>query len=257
MKELPSSIHIYTGGINSCLDIWLLAQYIREKTGLSVDVRGNLIPTDSNTHKSLAKEFARAKVVDPYKEELNPDPLPAEIEYESKVLLEQKPSGLLYNGFCLQEIFRKLLPGGEHNLAHAHIIFTSRLFGTFADNRYHARVAVFGTPTLISTTGLVEAPAKPREFYLRKQLGEDIIRLKEKFKGRFIDYDDERLTEVMKGYVMQAVFYHASGNPFCDDPHCRLYNAHWQSEVIKAQLESKYEFCKFHLQSLAEITDCS
>jgi hypothetical protein len=219
---------------------------MREKIGQKVDIRGNLI----SAHKSLAKEFAKAKIINLHKEELNLDPLPAEIEYEYKVISTQKPSKLLYDGFCLQEIFRSLLPHDEHNLKHLHIIFTSKLFATFEDNRYHARVAIFSSPTLISTTGIVEAPAKPREFYLRRQLGENTISLKEEFKGRFIDYDDERLTEVMKGYVMQAFFYHTFGNPFCDDVNCRLYNAHWQSEVIKAQIEAKYEFCKTHEQVL-------
>ncbi|MEW5766063.1 MAG: DUF6775 family putative metallopeptidase [bacterium] len=248
----PSFIHIYNQGASSALNIHLMAQYLREKTGLDVDIRGNLIPTHGDTQKLVAEEFAGAKIVDPQKKGLNPDPLSAEIEYESRLLSAQKPSGLLYDGFCVQEIFRKLIPQIEHNLTHAHIIFTSRLFGTYEDNRYHARIAVFGIPSIISTTGIVEAPAKPREFYLKKELGQDLARLKEEFKGRFIDYDDPRLTEVMKGYVMQALFYHAFGNPFCDDPECRLYNAHWQEEVIKAQLEAEYEFCPLHEQALWE-----
>jgi hypothetical protein len=101
-------------------------------------------------------------------------------------------------------------------------------------------------PTLISTTGIVEAPAKPREFYLKKQFGIDPLLLKENFKGRFIDYEDTRLIEAMKGYVMQAFFFHLTGNPFCEDPRCRLYNVHWQEEVIRAQIESGYEFCESH-----------
>jgi len=253
MSHFPDYIHLYDEGTSSSVDIPSLVQYIREKTGLAVDIRENLIPTNRDNQKAIAKEFARAKVVDLYKEELNPEPLLAEIEYESRLLLSRKPSGLLYDGFCLQGIFRQMIPHQEHNLSHAHIIFTSRLFGTFVDNRYHARVAVFGVPSLISTTGIVEAPAKPREFYLRMQLGENEAVLKEEFKGRFIDYDDSRMTEVMKGYLMQAFFYHAFGKPFCDDPNCRLYNAHWQEEVIKAQLEAKYEFCKIHEQILKDV----
>jgi len=79
------------------------------------------------------------------------------------------------------------------------------------------------------------------------------LALKERFKGDFIDYEDERLTEVVKGYVMQAVFYSLTSDPFCDDRGCRLYNAHWQEELIFAQLESGYEFCPRHtglLQSM-------
>ncbi|MFC1860594.1 DUF6775 family putative metallopeptidase, partial [Chloroflexota bacterium] len=112
----------------------------------------------------------------------------------------------------------------------------------------------YGVPSIISTTGLVEAPAKPREYYLLKQqyerLGKDLTELKERFKGRFIDYEDERLTEVMKGYAMQAILYALTGDPFCEDKDCRLYNAHWQEELIFAQLGGEYEFCGRHTRIL-------
>ncbi|MFQ6129785.1 MAG: DUF6775 family putative metallopeptidase, partial [Candidatus Hadarchaeaceae archaeon] len=108
-------------------------------------------------------------------------------------------------------------------------------------------------------TGIVEAPARPKEFYVLKQRyaalgGTDaqLEELKEKFRERFIDYDDERLTEVMKGYVMQAVFYHLKLDPFCVDKRCRLWNAHWQEEMLEAQL-SQPEFCEQHERELAQL----
>ncbi|MEE9365582.1 MAG: DUF6775 family putative metallopeptidase, partial [Dehalococcoidales bacterium] len=111
-------------------------------------------------------------------------------------------------------------------------------------------------PSVISTTGIIEAPAKPREYYLLKQqyerLGKAPDELKERYRGRFIDYGDERLTEVAKGYAMQAVFYSLVGEPFCEDKGCRLYNAHWQEDLIFAQLESGYEFCPRHAELLGK-----
>jgi hypothetical protein len=116
------------------------------------------------------------------------------------------------------------------------------------------RTSVYGIPSIISTSGLVEAPAKPREYYFLKQqyerLGKDLMELKDKFEGSFIDYEDKRLTEIAKGYAMQAVFHSLTGDPFCGDKGCRLYNAHWQEEVISAQLESEYEFCPQHTKIL-------
>jgi len=114
-------------------------------------------------------------------------------------------------------------------------------------------VSVYGFPSLISTTGIVEAPAKPRDFYLKQQLGVSLLTLKEEFKGRFIDYNDPRLTEVMKGYVMQALFFHLTGNPFCKDKNCRLYNAHWQEDLIQTQLTSKTDFCAQHQRLLTRL----
>jgi hypothetical protein len=65
----------------------------------------------------------------------------------------------------------ELLPERELELSHAHVVFTNRLFGTRdeSDGRYHMSVSVYGFPSLISTTGIVEAPAKPKEFYELKQ----------------------------------------------------------------------------------------
>jgi len=99
----------------------------------------------------------------------------------------------------------------------------------------------------------VEAPAKPRDFYLKQQPGVNLLTLKEEFKGKFIDYNDPRLTEVMKGYVMQALFFHITGNPFCKNKKCRLYNAHWQEDLIQAQLTSKNDFCAQHEKILTNL----
>jgi hypothetical protein len=45
---------------------------------------------------------------------------------------------------------------------------------------------------------------------------------------------------------MQAVVYLVSGEAFCDDPECRLFNAHWQAELIRAQLTGEREYCARH-----------
>jgi hypothetical protein len=131
-------------------------------------------------------------------------------------------------------------------LAVAHVAFTSRLPGTFddADRRYHARAVVLGFPSIVSTSGLVEAPAKPRGFYAAKRsLRIDSAdaryeALKQEYAGRFLDWDDPRLTQVAKGYVLQAVLHQVTGEPFCDDADCVLFNAHWQEEMLHAQVES-------------------
>jgi len=53
------------------------------------------------------------------------------------------------------------------------------------------------------------------------------------------------MVEILKGYVMQAVFYQEFNEAFCDDKNCRLFNAHWQQEMIHAQLDVP-DFCKRH-----------
>lgn len=61
----------------------------------------------------------------------------------------------------------------------------------------------------------------------------------------FLRYEDPRITEMAKGYAMQAAFYSLTGEPFCDDPRCRLFNAHWQREMFNAQLGGG-DYCPFH-----------
>jgi len=75
--------------------------------------------------------------------------------------------------------------------------------------------------------------------------------VKKRFKGEFIDYGDPRITEVAKGYVMQVLFYLLTGEAFCKDKKCRLFDAHWQKDMISAQLSSN-EFCEHHERMLRE-----
>lgn len=259
------TINIYNEPSSETLDLYEIKGYLSEKLG---DVEVRLIDEsvlhicDDKDMAAIAKELAEAKVRDVNARFSEVEPLYGEIEFEKKLLKNpgKRVAGILYDGFRLMSILGKLLPKDTDRLRDVHIIFTDRLFGTFDENdrRYHARVLICGLPSVISTTGVVEAPAKPKEFYALKQgyamLGTAVPfdKLKAEFKGRFIDYDDERLTDVMKGYVMQALFYHLTGEPFCSDGGCRLYNAHWQEELLNAQLGPK-EFCERHEQILARL----
>jgi len=260
LSEGLPKVHLYEDVSSKTLDLQKIALYLREKFGkISVDVRGPLITAANETAEFLARKIAETKIRDVMNPNLRIEPLLGEIEFERRLLLDPRLrlTGVLYDGFRLQAVVRELLPREELNVEHAHIVFTNRLFGTFdqGDGRYHAHVSVYGFPSLISTTGIVEAPAKPKEYYAMRRgyaaLGATapIKELREKFRERFIDYDDERLTEVMKGYVMQALFYHLKLEPFCDDKRCRMFNAHWQEEVLEAQL-SRPEFCERHQREI-------
>ncbi len=253
-------IVLYDEGIAEELDIEEIAQYLTQKTGkVKIEVRGNpFVNLPQDKIVNYAQKIASIKIQEVNKKILlGQQPLYGEIEYERRRILDKtRAFGVLYDGFHLLRLFGEIIPREERSPEFVHIFFTNRLFATWeeADKRYHARTSVYAFPSVISTTGLVEAPAKPREYYLLKQqydmLSKDLLELKEKFRGSFIDYEDEHLTEVMKGYAMQAVFYSLTGDPFCEDKSCRLYNAHWQEELIFAQLESQYEFCECHTKVL-------
>jgi len=143
--------------------------------------------------------------------------------------------------------FSGFIPESEQDARSCHIVLTDRLIGTRDENdlRYHARGSVCGYPSVISIPGIVEAPAKPKEFYLKQQLGADRYMLKHELKDQFIDHEDERIMEIVKGYVLQVLFYTMTGYPFCEKKACRLFNAHRQKELIHAQIESGI-LCEHH-----------
>lgn len=208
---------------------------------------------------SLAEELAGIKVrnlgVCPLgRDSVFSVPTCGEIEYEKNKMLNarNKSMGILYEGLALKAIFSALIRRQESGLKHLHIIFTNQLLATFDEDdlRYHLRASIYGSPSIISTSGIVEAPAKPKEFYLKERLGMDRQVLKKEFRGRFIDYDDKRLTEVIKGYILQAIFYRLSGEPFCENKKCRLFNAHWQQELLQAQIKNKKELCRRHRKAI-------
>ncbi len=270
MKGDPriSHIHLYSEGLIPESGVQEIIPYLKRWMKVrNIDFRGNffhyhlsLQPKEERPGRTqrLAEELALLRIRDAIRRDVGDrKPMEGEVAYEKRRIEGEgfKSFGILYDGFRVQGVFSSLIPRDEQQLTHCHIIFTNQLLGTWDDDdhRYHARVSVYGFPSLISTTGVVEAPAKPREFYLKKRLGIPSEVLKSEFIGRFIDHGDPHLTEVMKGYVMQALFFHMTGDPFCDDPDCRLYNAHWQEELIRAQVGGRYEFCPNHLGILNRI----
>lgn len=167
-------------------------------------------------------------------------------------------NGLLLDFLATQRNFEKLEHSNRKNSCY--IILTRKLFATpDMGNRLHIRASIYGAPSVISTSGIVEGPAKPKEYYIYKQkysqLGLWEIKeeeLKRKFKGRFVEYQDRRLTGALKGYIAQALFFYLTGEPFCQKKNCRLYNAHWQEELIYAQIKVG-RFCVRHKKILKEL----
>ena len=78
--------------------------------------------------------------------------------------------------------------------------------------------------------------------------------MKKRFKNRFIDYGDRRINEALKGYISQAVFFYITGEPFCPKSSCRLFNAHWQEDLIYSQIKIG-RFCLMHGKILNEVRE--
>jgi len=206
----------------------------------------------------LAVRLAEARVLDTGKRTQVGTRLRPYVDYERRLLDREppRPVGVLYDGFDLCAAYNVFLSQADTPPDGLVVVLTNQLFGTFDENdgRYHARVIILGQPCIISTTGLVEAPARPREFYLERQLGFGELQREADMPERWLRPDDPRTTEVMKGYVAQAICYHLTGEPFCEERGCRLFNAHWQEDLLFSQLEGESEFCVYHEQLLRTLT---
>jgi hypothetical protein len=211
--------------------------------------------------EAAALSIAQARVKDPDKAEQDFEPMYGEADYESRALHgEAKVGGVVYDGRLLAEAFREHFLGSLSNDT-AHVVLTDRLVTTFSrdDLRHHLRTLVCGFPSIVSLSGIVEAPAKPREYYVMKQelemrgAGElQLERLKASFSGRFIDYGDQRTPQIVSGLLLQAVMYHLTLDPFCEDSKCRLFNAHWQEDLIGSQVTSA-ALCRKHTKQISEL----
>ncbi len=259
--DIPRIVHIYTDPSAATLRVREVADYLREELGIPCDVREDFFSYHGGEdHEALARAIAATRVRNIMRPFQPMEPLYGETQFELRLLEEpaKRVPGILYDGYRYLAVMRGLLPPEERSLQVLHIAFEHRILGTFdEDGRYHARANVCGYPSVVSTSGIVEAPAKPKEYYrVKAQLSIALGAIpfdaaKEPFKGQFIDYDDPQLTDVAKGYALQAAMYHASKEAFCEDPDCRLFNAHWQSEVLRAQIQSG-RLCSRHArQALA------
>lgn len=180
-----------------------------------------------------------------------------DIMYEKNLILNaslRPASFVLYDGFVLQRVYAASMPSEESSTEHAHVVFDPRLTCTFSEEdwRYHARAVICGTPSIISSTGIVEAPARSKEFYLPPILFEEMqpSTAGRETSSEFVGYKDSRINSIAVGYILQALFFFITdGYPFCQYKNCRLYNAHWQSDLLRTQIKIK-KLCKRHRDML-------
>lgn len=259
MASIPARhVYLYDG----IAQPWFSLDGVREHLlhwlpWLRIEIRSDLLArglgqTDADL---LANMLCQVRVRDPLRNLSPRRPLKPEIDYEARVLAGETRAtpGVVYDGNELQRIAFTGLPREERRRDVVHVWFTERLFATWDedDRRYHARASVYGQPSIISSSGLAHAPAKQREFYIARRLGVSAERAAADHGDQCLKSEDPRTTKVAKGYGMQALFYALTGDAFCDDPGCRLFNAHWQAEMLNAQLEGD-DYCAQHRDVLRE-----
>jgi hypothetical protein len=212
---------------------------------------------------AVAESMARSRVKDPAAAVQTYEPLYGEIDFERRAAMgKSRVGGVVYDGRRYSDLLASSF-AEELALDRAVVVFTQRLLSTYSwdDLRHHLRTLVCGFPSVISIPGIVEAPAKPREYYLARQeletrgVGElQLEQLKSSFRGRFVDHGDAEMIEVSKGLALQAIMFHLTLEPFCEDVSCRLYNAHWQEDLVKSQITSG-SLCDRHRKALKKLRD--
>ncbi len=162
---------------------------------------------------------------------------------------------LTFEAAALQTVLRLLIDPAEAGADRLHITFTDYAIGSWRGARelFCLHIIALGEPSVISTTGLVEALPRPREYQFKRaqfaMLGVDeeaLEDLAEEFAHCTFGYADPRINEVCKGYALMACFYRMFGEAFCADPTCRLYAARNQAELIRTQCSEHVGLCGRH-----------
>lgn len=236
-----------------------IERFLKQTFHVDVEIRPNFF---ENADSEIFKKIATTRVFNLKKPFSKHIPTELEIQMERENIDNSKNDGkILYDGFEFQKTISEFISTNENNQETLHIIFTNKIACTFDENdfRYHARALIGANPAVISITGIIEAPAKPKQYYLDLMTNitnEQIDKIKEKYKGEFLEYNDPRLSEIMEGYLLQAIMYYETEEAFCENKECRLHNAHWQKDLIYSQLKNK-KLCSKHEAILKKMTDHS
>ncbi len=233
-----------------------LAKFLKEAFPITVETRENILKFSSN---DTSQKIAECKIFNLRKDFEKHTPTHEEILFEESNVHDTSNTEniVMYDGFQLQRVLTSLISETENVESVFHVFFTNKLTCTYDynDYRYHGRALIGSNPSIISTTGIIEAPAKPREYYYDLMTnftqGINVESIKQKYKGNYLEYNDSRLSKIVEGYLLQAIFYYETGEPFCDNSECRLFNAHWQKDLLHSQLEIE-KLCDRHQKILNE-----
>jgi hypothetical protein len=201
-----SYVHLYFSSSFTFSIVRTVSEYLNQLFPLRIDVRSffyyfnkNLVKEDIADNKMilLSHDF--------------PEPSLQDKQYNAIDNINQKIT--VIDGFRLQKIYSKFIDENESQLDHLHIVFEDNLVCTYYedDRRYHARPLICGSPSIISTPGIVEGPARPRGYYYKLML-KDLLSISSKeveqeFANRYINYDDSRLIQAATGYSIQSIFF--------------------------------------------------
>jgi hypothetical protein len=216
--------------------------------GVWLDPRPVLDP-EGSAHQEwadwMAWHTAFAKVRNLDRPPAEREPADLEIDKERAALDgDGDPPGPLYDGRRLLEAYHGPLPEDLKAPGRSLIALTDRLVGTFEGDRYHVRFLVTGHPSIVSPPGFVDGPARDRSFYMAKQALGSAHDANEVVDDDHLTRNDDRLPTCVASAILQAVAYTDTGDPFCEDDGCRLFNPHWQEDLLASM--ATRDLCEEH-----------
>ncbi len=262
MKSSLQAIYLYDDPDSAGLDIDYLAHWL----GACLPATQILPRSDFFTHhlarfsekqrdklvSTLAQQLARIQIdnlVKPSERKYLPPLAPAEKGYE-----------IIYDAYALQSLLRLLLPAAETRLSHIHIIFTAHYFGVWQESATYLqlRKAILGLPTIISTSGLIELRVLPKRYhFIRQQMA--IFGLEEEEEEEQLlgttpfGFGDRCVNEISKSYLLQALFYHWTGEIGCEEPSCLLALGHTTiEELMRRMRRQRLALCEQHQKILTQ-----
>lgn len=178
---------------------------------------------------------------------------------------EERDLGVVYEAEPLQAVMRTLIPAEERGEDILHLVFITQCIGRFVAGESHFRLQIVqhGEPAIISTTGMVEAPALPREYAFRRAqlLSFGMDEAAEELDGLFAEetfrHEDPRINRVATGIALQAVFQRACGEVGCSEPTCPLRLAATHDELVQAHLSDDSRLCDRHARMLIAAREAS
>jgi len=250
-----SKIILYNEPTVSKLNLKNIQKFILQTFGINCEFRENIF---KKLNEKEYEKISNTRVFDLKK------PFQKHISSITEISIESQNTDMsrekeipIYDGIEMSKVIEEIIPHQENIENILHIVFTNKLTGTFDldDYRYHARAWVGSNPIIISTTGIIEAPAKPKQYYIDLMTNfsnESEETIRQKYKGEFLEHDDPRLPQIIEGCLLQSIMYYETGDVFCKDVQCRLFNAHWQKDLFISQIKNP-SLCNQHAKILTKM----
>jgi len=191
---------LYNEPTISQIQLERLAVFLKKTFSVQVEIRDSILKFSK---KDTAAKIASCRIFNLIKPYEIHNPSIDEIIFEEENFEDSTKTEniVMYDGFEIQKALTELIPKDERSWNLFHIFFTNKLTCTYdySDYRYHGRALIGANPSIISTTGIIEAPAKSREYYLDLMSnftqGINVDSIKQKYKGTYLEYNDTRLSK--------------------------------------------------------------